>query len=55
MVKGYECLAEVRTVAMTFRLDEARRPFEDWMKYDIAKEIENAINDAAVIQTRDGK
>ena len=55
MVKGYECLAEVRTVTMTFRLDEARRPFEDWMKYDIAKEIENAINDAAVIQTRDGK
>lgn len=55
MVKGYECLADVTTVTMTFKLDDARRPFEKWMKYDIAKEIENALNDPAVIQTRDGK
>ena len=52
---GYECLPDVRTVSMMYKLDKARIPFRDWMLYDVAKEIENAINNAAVVQTREGK
>ena len=51
----YECLADVKAVAMVFTLDDARLPFEKWMLYDVAKEIENAINEAAAEQTREGK
>lgn len=51
---GYECIDDVRTVAMVFRLDDSRLPFEDWMLYDVAKDIENAINYAAIVQTGEG-
>ena len=54
MKQRYECLADVKTVAMVFTLDDARLPFEKWMLYDVAKEIENAINEAAAEQTREG-
>ena len=52
---GYECLADVTTVTMVYTLGEERIPLEDWMLYDVAKEIENTINNAAVVQTREGK
>jgi hypothetical protein len=52
---GYECLSDVTTVTMVFTLGEERIPLEDWMLYDVAKEIENTINNAAVVQTREGK
>ena len=55
VVEGYECLNATKTVTMTYRLGETRTPFEEWMTHDIAKEIENAINDATIIQTKDGK
>ena len=53
--KGYECIPDVTTVAMVYSLSDARIPFKKWMVYDVAKEIENAINNAAVVQTREGK
>ena len=54
MRDGYECLADVTTVTMVYTLGEERIPLEDWMLYDVAKEIENTINNAAVVQTREG-
>ena len=39
---------------MVYKLNELKRPFEEWMLYDVAKEIENAISNAVVL-TRDGE
>lgn len=52
--QGYECLADVRSVNMVFKLNKARRPFNDWMLYDIAREIKNAIDDEATVQAQNG-
>ena len=43
--KGYDCIDNVRNVAMVFKLDQSRRPWEEWMKYDVENEIKNAIID----------
>ena len=40
---GFECLANVRNVPMVYQLDSNQIPFEDWMKYDVAQNIRNAI------------
>jgi hypothetical protein len=40
---GYECIANPLTVSMEYPLDSSQRPFQDWMKYDIAQNVENAI------------
>ncbi|XP_046841284.1 uncharacterized protein LOC124435392 [Xenia sp. Carnegie-2017] len=38
---------------MEFKLNHDRIPFDDWMLNDVTKEIENAINDAAISQNAD--
>ena len=42
-LKGYECINNVKNVSMVFKLDDSRIPWKDWMKYDIEREIANAI------------
>ena len=42
-VVGHECIANVRPVSMVYQLDSNQIPFEDWMKYDVAQNIRNAI------------
>ena len=42
--EGFECLANARAVSMVYQLDSNQIPFEDWMKYDVAQNIRNAIN-----------
>ena len=41
---GYECIANVQTVSMVYQLDSSQIPFKDWMIYDIAQSVENAIS-----------
>ena len=33
----------MKNVSMVFKLDDSRIPWKDWMKYDIEREIANAI------------
>jgi hypothetical protein len=40
---GYECITNVRTVSMVYQLDSNQLPFEDWMIYDVAQNVENTI------------
>ena len=40
---GYVCIANAKTITMTYQLDKGQIPFQDWMIYDVLKNIENIV------------